>query len=364
MKKEILVTGGVGFIGSHCVVELLQVDEYEIIVVDNLFNSNLKTLENVEKITNKKVKKFYQIDLRDMTELSKVFEENNIEAIIHFAALKAVGESVQKPLLYYQNNLVGTLNLLELAQLHHITKFIFSSSATVYGIPKHLPLTELSPTEAISPYGSTKLMVEKIIHDLCRSNPSFHAILLRYFNPVGAHPSGLIGEDPKGEPNNLFPVLSRVLLGMKDELTVFGNDYDTPDGTCIRDYIHIQDLASGHLAAIQSLFAPLNNNDDDDHHINGDVGDEMRRSNCEIFNLGTGSGISVLEAVKAMEKVSGKKINIKYAPRREGDAPVCYANADRARHLLSWSPRYTLPDMCQHLWNFHLLHSQTSSSSL
>ena len=326
---SILVTGGAGFIGSHTVVELLEENE-DIIIVDNFINSKPEVLERIKEITNKNFK-FYEVDLLDKENLEIVFKENKIEAVIHFAGLKAVGESVEKPIEYYHNNITGTLVLLELMKKYGCKKIIFSSSATVYGIPKEVPIKEDFPLSTTNPYGSTKLMIEQILKDVCISDKEFTAILLRYFNPIGAHKSGLIGESPNGIPNNLMPYINQVALGKLDHLNVFGDDYPTVDGTGVRDYIHVVDLAKGHVKALLKA-----------REIQG----------AEAYNLGTGKGYSVLEIVKAFEKANN--INVKYeiAPRRPGDIAQCFADPSKAKKELNWEATKTLEEMCKDSWNF------------
>jgi len=326
--ETVLVTGGCGFIGSHTDVELLE-KGYQVVVIDNLINSSPVALKRVEEITGKKVK-FYPVDLLDEAKVEQVFEENSIDYVIHFAARKAVGESVGKPILYYENNLQGTLVLLKAMQRHHVRNMIFSSSATVYGKPERLPLTEDCRLSVTNPYGATKLMTERILEDVTVADPSFNAILLRYFNPIGAHPSGLIGEYPHGIPANLMPYISEVALRKLDHLTVFGDDYPTPDGTCVRDYIHVVDIARGHIAAMEHCQKP----------------------GVHIYNLGTGKGTSVLELVSAFERVTGKKVPYVIGPRRAGDVPSCYASCEKANRELGWKATHSLDDMMRDQWNW------------
>lgn len=325
---KVLVTGGAGYIASHTDVCLLNAG-HEVVAVDNFSNSSYESVENVERITGKKVI-FYEGDVCDKKILEKIFSEHKIDAVIHFAGLKAVGESCEKPLLYYRNNLDSTLTLLETMVKYDVKRFVFSSSATVYGTPERLPLDEDCRLSTTNPYGSTKLMIENILRDVYAADRSFHILLLRYFNPVGAHESGLIGEDPKGIPNNLMPYVAKVAHGELPYLNVFGNDYDTPDGTGVRDYIHVMDLAEGHLAALEHI---------DSYGV-------------EAINLGTGVGYSVLDMVKAFEKASGKPVPYKIAPRRPGDIASCYASPEKAAKELHWRAKRNLEDMCRDLWNF------------
>ncbi|QEY34984.1 UDP-glucose 4-epimerase GalE [Caproiciproducens galactitolivorans] len=326
---RVLVTGGAGYIGSHTCIELLN-NGYDIVVMDNYSNSSPEVLKIVEKLT-KKTFPVYECDMLDYDGFEKIFEENKIDAVIHFAGLKAVGESVEKPLEYYHNNLTGTLNLLRLMRKYKVYQLVFSSSATVYGMNNKAPFKEDMPLSTTNPYGSTKLMIENILKDVCFADKNFKVALLRYFNPIGAHQSGLIGENPNGIPNNLMPYIMKVAVGKLECLSVFGNDYPTPDGTGVRDYIHVCDLANGHLKALEKL-----------PHIEG----------AEAYNLGTGKGSSVLDVVHAFEKASGKKVNYKIAPRRAGDIAVCYADVSKAKKELGWEAKYSLDDMCRDNWNF------------
>lgn len=326
---SILVTGGAGYIGSHTSVELLEAGE-EIVIVDNFINSKPEVLDKIKEITKKDFK-FYEVDLLDKENLEKVFQENEIEVVIHFAGLKAVGESVQKPIEYYHNNITGTLVLLDLMRKYNCKKIVFSSSATVYGSPKIVPIKEDFPLSTTNPYGSTKLMIEQILKDVCVANKDFSAIILRYFNPIGAHKSGLIGDNPNGIPNNLMPYVAKVAIGELEHLNVFGNDYPTKDGTGVRDYIHVVDLSIGHVKALE----------------------KARNSKGAIpYNLGTGNGYSVLEIVKAFEKANN--INVKYeiAPRRPGDIAECYADPTKAKEELNWVAEKNLDDMCKDAWNY------------
>lgn len=326
---NILLTGGLGYIGSHTAVELLDAG-FDVIVVDNLSNSDIKVKDKIEKITNKKIK-FYEYDLRDLEKLELVFNENKIDAVIHFAGLKAVGESVEKPLEYYENNLFSTINLIKVMKEYGVKNLVFSSSATVYGRAKSMPIYEDFPTSATNPYGRTKLFIEEILKDFELANPEFNIALLRYFNPVGAHKSGLLGEDPKGIPNNLMPYIARVSVGKLKELSIFGNDYNTKDGTGVRDYIHVVDLAQGHLAALRKL---------------------EQNPGLVVYNLGTGVGYSVLDMVNAYNKCCGGKVKYKFAPRRPGDIDVCYASPEKAYKELGWKATHSLEDMCESTYNF------------
>jgi len=326
---SILVTGGAGFIGSHTAVELLDAGE-EIIIIDNFINSKPEALKKIKEITQKDFK-FYEVDLLDKEKLENVFKENNIEVVIHFAGLKAVGESVEKPIQYYHNNITGTLILLDLMKKYGCKKIVFSSSATVYGAPKTVPIKEDFPLSTTNPYGSTKLMIEQILKDVCVSDKDFSAIILRYFNPIGAHKSGLIGENPNGIPNNLMPYIAKVAIGELECLSVFGNDYPTKDGTGVRDYIHVVDLAKGHVKALN----------------------KARNSTGAIpYNLGTGNGYSVLEIVKAFEMTNNVTVKYKIAPRRPGDIAECYADPRKAKEELGWTAEKTLQDMCEDAWKY------------
>ena len=327
----ILLPGGAGFIGSHTAIELLNAGK-DIIIIDNFSNSKPKVLESIKKITGKDFK-FYEMDYLDNQKLEKVFQENKIEAVLNFAGFKAVGESVKKPIEYYKNNISGALVLLETMKKHNVKKFIFSSSATVYGDPEQIPITEDCKTGGTTnPYGTTKLFIEQILKDIYASDNSWDICILRYFNPIGAHESGLIGEEPQGIPNNLMPYIVRVADGQLKELSVFGNDYPTPDGTGVRDYIHVVDLAKGHVKALEKL--------------------EKEQKGLFIYNLGTGKGYSVLDMVKAFETATGKKVPYKIAPRREGDIATCYADPKKAKEELGWSAEKTLEDMCKDSWNY------------
>ncbi len=325
---KILVTGGLGFIGSHTVVELLN-ENNEVIIVDNLYNSREEVLEKLEIITGKKIK-LYKYDLMDKEKIVEIFKENKIDSVIHFAGYKAVGESVKKPLMYYSNNLMSTINLLEVMQEYNVKDIVFSSSACVYGdpgVPKYTENMERGKTS--SPYGTTKAMIEKILEDLYISDNTWNITILRYFNPVGAHSSGLIGEEPNGIPNNLMPYIMRVASGKLEQLSIFGNDYPTPDGTGIRDYIHVVDVAKGHVKALKKLNKGL-----------------------DIYNLGSGKGVSVLELVNTFEKVNNVKINYKIVDRRLGDLPEYYADERKALVELDWRTEKTLEDICRDAWNF------------
>ena len=337
MKQKILVTGGTGFIGSHTTVELQQAG-YDVVIVDNLSNSNAEVVDGIEQITGIKPA-FEKVDCCDKQALEAVFAKyKDIKGIIHFAASKAVGESVEKPLLYYRNNTVSLLNLLELMPVYGVKGFIFSSSCTVYGQPtkEHLPVTEDAPIqEACSPYGNTKQINEEIIRDYIHSGAPIKSVILRYFNPIGAHPSALIGELPNGVPNNLIPFVTQTAMGIRQELKIFGNDYDTPDGTCIRDYIYVVDLAKAHVKAMQRVL-------------------DMDTEPIEYFNVGTGRGVSTYEVVDKFEKATGVKVNWSYAPRCEGDIEKVWANPDKANNVLGWKSETSLEDTLRSAWNWQL----------
>ena len=327
---KVLVTGGAGYIGSHTCVELLEAG-HEVVVLDNLSNSCETAVQRVEQITGKPLP-FYQTDLLDYAASEKVFQAHAFDAVIHFAGLKAVGESVARPLAYYHNNITGTLHLLDLMQKYRVKNLVFSSSATVYGNPHTVPIREDFPLSATNPYGRTKLMLEQILRDVAAADDGLRVSLLRYFNPVGAHKSGMIGEDPNDIPNNLMPYIAQVAIGKLPCLSVFGNDYDTPDGTGVRDYIHVVDLARGHLKALDHL--------------------EAQKERVDVFNLGTGHGYSVLEMVAAFEKASGKHVPYRIAPRRPGDIAACYADPSKAARELGFRAEYSLADMCADSWNW------------
>ena len=330
----ILVTGGAGYIGSHTCVELLN-SGYEVVVMDNLYNASEKALERVEQITGKKLT-FYNVDMLDKDAMNAIFEKESIDSVIHFAGYKAVGESVQKPLEYYHNNITGTLNLCDVMRHHGVKKLIFSSSATVYGDPAFVPITEECPKGKITnPYGQTKGMLEQILTDLHVSDPEWNVVLLRYFNPIGAHKSGLIGEDPKGIPNNLLPYIAQVAVGKLQKLGVFGDDYDTPDGTGVRDYIHVVDLARGHVKAVQKL----------------EAAPEVR-----IYNLGTGHGYSELQVLHAFEKACGKTLPYEIKPRRAGDIATCYCAPEKAKQELGWVAEYGIDEMCADSWRWQSMN--------
>ncbi len=326
---SILVTGGAGYIGSHTLIEM-QNAGYDVIVIDNLDNSSDESLKRVEKITGKAVK-FYKDDVRDKEALRKIFTENKIEAVIHFAGLKAVGESVREPIMYYDNNLISTLYLLEVMNEFSVKKIVFSSSATVYGVATEMPLVEGMPLGAINPYGRTKYFIEEMLRDLYVADNEWSIALLRYFNPIGAHKSGTIGEDPKGIPNNLMPYISQVAVGKLEKLHVFGNDYNTVDGTGVRDYIHVVDLANGHVKAVDWA---------------------LKNIGCEAFNLGTGNGTSVLELRDAFVKASGVDVPYVIDPRRPGDPDEVYANAEKAEKVLGWTAKYGIDEMCEDTWRW------------
>ena len=327
----ILVTGGCGYIGSHTVVELLD-DNRDVVIVDNFSNSSPNVLDSIKEITDKDFR-FYKIDITNENDLEVVFKENKINSVIHFAALKAVGESVEKPLEYYYNNLNSTLVLLKLMKKYNVKNFVFSSSATVYGSPKTLPINEDFPLSTTNPYGASKLIIENILKDICKADSSFNVAILRYFNPVGAHKSGLIGENPNGIPNNLMPYITKVSIGELPYLNVYGNDYDTHDGTGVRDYIHVLDLANGHLKALDKI-----------HTSPGLV----------IYNLGTGNGYSVLDLVNTYSKVNNVDIPYKIVERRPGDIAKCFADPTKANKELNWSCKYNLEDMCKDSYTFQL----------
>ena len=330
----ILVTGGAGYIGSHTCVELLK-EGYEVIIADNFINSKPIVLENIREITGRTFKA-YNINLVNKEAFEQIFKENNIDAVIHFAALKAVGESVEKPIEYYSNNLISTLNLCELMKQYNVKKIVFSSSATVYGKPKSVPIKEDFPTSTTNPYGTTKLMIENILKDIYEAHQDWSIVLLRYFNPIGAHESGLIGENPNGIPNNLLPYVAKVAVGELDHVRVFGNDYDTLDGTGVRDYIHVVDLAKGHVKALDKI---------------------LNESGLEIYNLGTGNGYSVLQIIEAFEKVCGKKINYEIVGRRAGDIDICYADTTKAEEGLNWKATKDIEEMCKDSWHFICLQT-------
>jgi len=326
---KVLLTGGAGYIGSHTAVELIT-EGHEVIIVDDLSNSNEKVLERLKEITGKDIK-FSKADVADDEKLEEIFAENNLDAVIHFAGYKAVGESVRKPLEYYENNLCTTFNLIKKMKKYNVKNLVFSSSATVYGVPKQVPLKEDMDTWCTNPYGWTKFMNERILIDISNANPEMSVVLLRYFNPIGAHDSGLIGENPNGIPNNLMPYISQVAVGKLKELSVFGNDYPTKDGTGVRDYIHVVDLARGHVKAIE--YSDKNNG-------------------VEIFNLGTGTGYSVLEIVEAFKRVNNVDVPYKIVERRPGDVAECFAEPTKAREKLGWEATKTLDDMCRDTWNW------------
>ncbi len=327
---QILLTGGAGYIGSHTIIELDKAG-HSVVVVDNLVNSKVEALKRVEKIIGKAVP-FYKADVRDREAMDKIFKANKIDAVIHFAGLKAVGESVAKPLEYYENNMNATFVLVDAMRNNGCKNFIFSSSATVYGDPAIIPITEECPKgHCTNPYGQTKSMLEQVLTDVQKADPEWNVVLLRYFNPIGAHQSGLIGENPNGIPNNLMPYITQTAIGMRKELGVFGNDYDTPDGTGVRDYIHVVDLAAGHVAALKAIDS---------------------KCGLAIYNLGTGHGYSVLDVVKAFEKANGLKVPYVIKPRRPGDIATCYCNPAKAKRELGWEAQYGIEDMCRDSWNF------------
>lgn len=325
----ILITGGAGYIGSSTCIELLNAGE-EIVIADNFSNSKPAALDRIKEITGADFK-FYKADMREEDALEEIFDQNDIREVIHFAGLKAVGESVEKPLMYYDNNVAGTVNLLKKMSAHGVKRMVFSSSATVYGAPKSVPIKEDFPLSTTNPYGATKLMIEDILRDVCFADKDFSAALLRYFNPIGAHQSGRIGENPNGIPNNIMPRLLNVALGKQPYMTVYGDDYPTKDGTGVRDYLHVTDLAVGHLAALNWV---------------------RKNKGAEAFNLGTGTGYSVLDIIHALERAIGREIPFKVTPRRPGDVPECYADASKALKVLGWKAHKNLEDMCADAWNF------------
>jgi UDP-glucose 4-epimerase len=328
---HVLVTGGAGFIGSHTLIELASAG-HKLLCLDNFCNSSAEVLQRVEKLINAPVP-FIEGDIRDRAMLDDLFAKHAIDAVIHFAALKAVGESMEKPLDYFENNIGGAMTLLRAMETAGVKRIVFSSSATVYGNPDALPITETSPVRTVNPYGFTKAVMEQMLADICRAGPQWSAVSLRYFNPIGAHPSGTIGEDPQGIPNNIFPFITQVAVGKRSELAVFGNDWNTPDGTGVRDYIHVVDLAQGHVAALE--------------HVLNTTGHEQ-------INLGTGRGTSVLELVKAFEAASGKPVAWRIAPRRAGDIAACWADPAKAESVLGWKTRLSLEDMCRDGWRWQV----------
>ncbi|EFA80212.1 UDP-glucose 4-epimerase [Heterostelium album PN500] len=329
-ENIVLVTGGAGYIGSHTVVEMVEAG-FTPLIIDNLSNSSVEAVRRVEEITGKKIE-FHEMDILDEPAMDRLFSTRSIKRVIHFAGLKAVGESTSVPLKYYDNNITGTVNLLKVMARHHCKQIVFSSSATVYG-DAVAPIREDSPLGATNPYGRTKLYIEGILEDLCSSDPEWNCVLLRYFNPVGAHPSGMIGEDPRDIPNNLMPYITQTAIGKRAQLSVFGNDYNTPDGTGVRDYIHVVDLAKGHISALRYLT-------------------ENNRLGCVAFNLGTGRGYSVLEMIAAVEKASGVKVNYKIVERRKGDVATSFADPAKALSILGWKANYNQEDMCEHAWRW------------
>lgn len=325
----ILLTGGAGYIGSHTAVELIQAG-YEVLIADNFYNSKPEVLDAIEKITGKKPA-LEEIDVCDPVKVDDLFKKYKIEAVLHFASYKAVGESVEKPLMYYRNDLDSLITVMEAMKKYGVNNLIFSSSATVYGVPEMVPLVEGMPTGCTNPYGWTKYMSEQIIQDVCNAEKDMSAVILRYFNPIGAHPSALIGEQPNGVPNNLMPYITQVASGIRPHLNVFGNDYNTPDGTGVRDYIHVVDIVKGHIAAVEYA---------------------MKNKGAEVINLGTGNGYSVLEIVKAFERVNGVAVPYEIAPRRAGDIAQCYADASKAERVLGWKAQFDLDTMCKDAWNW------------
>ena len=354
MKSHtLLVTGAAGFIGSHTVLELVSAG-FNVVGIDNFCNSRPDILERLQKIKSEVLHiedrfiKIHDLDVRNEPALKQLFLENKIAGVIHFAGLKAVGESITLPLDYWSNNVGGTMNLLRVMNEQGVKNLVFSSSATVYGVAAQLPALESAPTHALNPYGRTKLVCEQILSDFSRANPDWNISLLRYFNPVGAHPCGLIGELPNGVPNNLMPFVTQVAAGLREQLLIFGRDYDTPDGTCIRDYIHVVDLAKAHVSALEAMFSR------NEHGISGNDRSHSKFSvrGLQIFNLGTGQGVSVKAMVDTFERVNGVKVNHEYAARREGDVPVLYANVDKANLMLGWRAEKTLENMCEDAWRW------------
>jgi len=335
MQKKILVTGGAGYIGSHTLVLLIEAG-YEVVVFDNFCNSSKESISRVEKIVNKEIT-LIEGDIRSRTDLQKVFDNYKIDAVIHFAGLKAVGESVEEPLMYYNNNLIGTITLCEVMQKNGCKSIIFSSSATVYGDPVTVPITENFPLSATNPYGRSKLIIEEILRDIYIADNSWKIVILRYFNPVGAHKSGTIGENPTGIPNNLMPFISQTAVGKREQLSVFGDDYNTPDGTGVRDYIHVIDLANGHLKAVERI---------------------ENFTEVMTINLGTGRGYSVLEMIKAFEKASNKKVPYTITPRRAGDIATCYADPSYAKEVLDWEATRDIDDMCRDAWRWEIYNQK------
>ena len=336
---SVLVTGGAGFIGSHTCVELINAG-YDVVIVDNLYNSCMEAVRRIEKITGTTVK-FYEVDLLDREKLDEVFKKEKIESVIHFAGYKAVGESVEKPIEYYYNNITGTLILLDVMRNNGCKSIVFSSSATVYGDPAFVPITEECPTGGVTnPYGQTKLMIEQILQDVYVSDNEWNVILLRYFNPIGGHESGLIGENPRGIPNNLLPYVTQVAVGKLEKVGVFGNDYDTKDGTGVRDYIHVVDLALGHVCALKKI-AEM---------------DATDKPGVKVYNLGTGNGYSVLEVIAAVSKACGKDIPYEIKPRRAGDIAVCFADSKKAKEELNWEAQFDIDRMCEDAWRFQKMN--------
>ena len=336
---SVLVTGGAGFIGSHTCVELINAG-YDVVIVDNLYNSCAEAVRRIEKITGNSVK-FYEVDLLDKEKLDDVFKKESIDSVIHFAGYKAVGESVEKPIEYYHNNITGTLTLLDVMRNNGCKSIVFSSSATVYGDPAFVPITEDCPTGGVTnPYGQTKFMIEQILQDVYVSDNNWNVILLRYFNPIGGHESGLIGENPRGIPNNLLPYVTQVAVGKLEKVGVFGNDYDTKDGTGVRDYIHVVDLALGHVCALKKISEMA----------------KTENSGVKIYNLGTGNGYSVLEVIAGVSKACGKDIPYEIKPRRAGDIAVCYADPRKAKEELGWEAKFNIDRMCEDAWRFQKMN--------
>ena len=353
----LLVTGAAGFIGSHTIVELMAAG-FNVVGVDNYSNSQMDVIERIKKLKTEVLHihdvdfQVHDLDVRDVESMMQLFKAHPIQGVIHFAGLKAVGESFLQPLAYWENNVGGTMSLIKVMQAHHVKHFVFSSSATVYGNPMQLPIAELAPTSSLSPYGRTKWVCEQFLQDFSRANPSWNISLLRYFNPVGAHPSGLIGELPRGVPNNLMPFVTQVAAGLREKLSIFGQDYETADGTCIRDYIHVVDLAQGHVAALKAMMARSHGGDDVNQSVSKIETQDCAIQGLEIFNFGTGQGVSVKELVETFERVNGVPVPHHYVGRREGDVPVLFADVNKAQDKLGWRAQKNLEEMCKDAWRW------------